>query len=74
MTFGRPGELPTNADVALWFVTKRPGITEAELAEAMFGDRNQPRIHQEIDLLENRGLVTRDRSESPMRLFPNVEK
>ena len=51
-----------------------PGITEAELAEAMFGDRNQPRVHQEIDVLENQGLVRRDRTETPMRLYAIVRK
>jgi hypothetical protein len=74
MSFGRSGRLPTNADVALWFVAKRPGITEAELAQAMFGNANQPRIHQEVDVLENSGLVTRDRSVSPMRLYTDIEK
>ena len=74
MNFGRSGKLPTNADVALWFITKRPGITEAELAEAMFGQRNQPRVHQEVDALENSGLITRDRSVSPMRLYSHLTK
>ena len=69
MMFTRSGELPTNAEVALWFISKRPGITEAELAEAMFGERNQPRVHQEVDLLGSSGPVTRDRSVTPMRLY-----
>ena len=74
MTFGRSGKLPMNRDVALWFIAKRPGITEAELAQAMFGSSDQPRVHQDVDALENMGLVRRDRDESPMRLFANVEK
>ena len=74
MTFGRSGKLPMNRDVALWFIAKRPGITEAELAHAMFGEADQPRVHQEVDALENMGLVRRDRSESPLRLYSTVEK
>ncbi len=72
--FGRSGRLATNADVALWFITKRPGITEADLAELMFGVRDQPRVHQEVDLLENAGLVQRDRSERTLKLFSNINK
>ena len=63
-----------NRDVALWFIAKRPGITEAELANAMFGAADQPRVHQDVDALENMGLVRRDRTESPLRLYSNVEK
>jgi hypothetical protein len=74
MTFGRSGKLPMNRDVALWFIAKRPGITEAALAEAMFGSPDQPRVHQDVDALENIGLVRRDRSETPLRLCSNVKK
>lgn len=74
MTFGRSGKLPTNSDVALWLIAKRPGITEAELAEAMFGERNQPRVHQEVDVLERSGLITRDRDVRPMRLYAHLCK
>lgn len=72
MPFGRSGHLPTNKDVALWFITKRPGISEAELAKAMFGVADQPRVHQEVTLLESHGLVRRDRSSRPLRLYSNV--
>ena len=74
MTFGRSGKLPMNRDVALWFISKRPGITEAELAQVMFGRTDQPRVHQDVDALESMGLIRRDRNESPMRLYSNVEK
>jgi hypothetical protein len=74
MTFGRSGTLPESKDVALWFIAKRPGITEAQLAEAMFGRPEQPRVHQEVTLLENQGLVRRDRSCKPMRLYAEVSK
>lgn len=74
MTFGRTGKLPTNAEVALWFIAKRDGLTEADLSELMFGERNQPRVHQDLDLLEARGLIRRDRSVSPLTLHSLVEK
>lgn len=63
-------EPPANCDVILWIVTHRPGITEAELAEAMFGKREQPRVHQDCDLLESKGLIRRDREAKPMQLYP----
>jgi hypothetical protein len=74
MTFGRSGKLPINRDVALWFIAKRLGITEAELAHAMFGEADQPRVHQDVDSLESLGLVRRDRSDTPLRLYSTVEK
>lgn len=61
--------LPVNCDVILWIVHHRPGITEAEIAEAMFGVREQPRVHQDCDLLESKGLIER-RDTRPMRLYP----
>lgn len=74
MTFGRSGKLPTNAEAALWFISKRDGITEAGLARAMFGKADQPRIHQEVDVLESAGLVRRDRSVPPLRLYTDIKK
>ena len=74
MTFGRSGKLPTNAEVALWFISKQDGITEAELAKAMFGQADQPRAHQEVDVLESAGLVRRDRSVTPLRLHTDIKK
>lgn len=74
MTFGRSGKLPTNADVALWFIARHDGITEADLAERMFGERNQPKVHQEIDELENAGLVRRDRTTRPLTLHAIIKK
>jgi predicted transcriptional regulator len=74
MTFGRSGKLPTNAEVALWFISKREGLTEAALAELMFGERNQPRVHQDVDLLESRGLIRRDRTTSPLTLYSNITR
>jgi hypothetical protein len=74
MNFGRSGKLPTNAEVALWFISKQRGITEAELSRLMFGESNQPRVHQDVDLLESQGLVRRDRSVSPLRLYATIEK
>lgn len=40
-------------------VHHRPGITEAEIAEAMFGVREQPGVRQDCDLLESKGLIER---------------
>lgn len=63
-------KMPANVDVILWVVHHRPGITELELSEAMFGESNQSRVHQECDLLESKKLIERRRSSSPMRLYP----
>ena len=63
-------ESPAACEVALWLIKYRPGLTEAELAEVMYGRRDQPRVHQDIDLLEGRGLIVRDRTTRPLRLYP----
>lgn len=63
--------MPTAGQVVRWLVRHRSGITEADLAEAMYGVRDQPRIHQECDLLELRGFIRRDRTDRPLRLYPN---
>ena len=62
-------ELPAACDVILWTIHHRPGISEGDLAEALYGERNQPRVHQDCDLLESRGLIRRDREVRPMRLY-----
>ena len=64
-------ESPAACDVALWIVRHRPGITEPDLAEAMWGDRRrQPEAHQEVNLLEGKGLLERRRNTRPMTLHP----
>ena len=65
-------ESPVACDVALWIVRHRPGLTEAELAITMWGDRaRQPDAHQQIDLLEGKRLVERWRETRPLTLHPN---
>jgi len=59
--------------VAAWIIRQRPGISEVGLAEAMYGTRDQPRVHQDCDLLESRGLIERRRETRPMRLYPTDE-
>jgi hypothetical protein len=63
---------PAACDVILWVVEHRPGITEAELAAAMYGKdiHGQSRVNGDCTLLESRGLIRRDREERPMRLYP----
>jgi predicted transcriptional regulator len=67
-------EPPVACDVILWIVNHRPGISEAELAEAMYGTREQSRVHQDCDLLESKGLIDRQRDTRPMRLYPRNSK
>ncbi len=61
---------PAACDVALWIIQHRAGLTEAELSEAMFGRRDQPRVHQNLDVLEGKGLIERRRNLRPMTLHP----
>jgi hypothetical protein len=62
--------LPSISDVILWFIYHNPGRTEAEIAQAMFGKRQQPRVHQYCDGLESLGLIERRKDTYPMRLYP----
>jgi hypothetical protein len=62
-------QMPAASDVIIYIVSHRPGITEAELATAMFGKPDQPRVHQDCDLLESKGLIRRDRDSRPLRLY-----
>lgn len=62
---------PVAVDVALWIILHRPGITERDLACAMWGDSSrQPDAHQQVDLLEGKGLVERRRDTRPLTLHP----
>lgn len=64
-------EPPVACDVALWIIHHRPGITERDLAEAMWGPNSEQSLaHQEVDLLEGKGLVERRRDVRPMTLWP----
>ena len=74
MTFGRSGRFPENRDVALWFIAKRPGMTEVELAQAMFGVADQQRVNQDVRLLEASGFIRFQDGEPPRRLYANVTK
>jgi hypothetical protein len=64
----------TLADVLMFLIEKGPGRTEAELAEAIFGDRAyQQRVNGECRLLVDRGRIERrgtgDPSD-PFKYFP----
>lgn len=62
-------EMPVACDVVLYVISHRPGITEADVALALYGKPDQPRVHQDCTLLESKGLVRRDRESRPVRLF-----
>lgn len=60
-----------NIDVLFGLIERRPGLTQVELAEAMFGDTGyQQRVNQDCTLLERRGLV--EARETPMRYYPKA--
>lgn len=63
-------EVPGDADVALWHIAKRPGITERQLSLSMFGKYYQDSLHLDCTLLENIGLIKRQAGIVSMRLFP----
>jgi len=63
-------EQPAACDVALWIIHHRPGITEGELAEEMYGERSQPRVNGDTRLLEGRNLIERRSVNGPLRLYP----
>jgi hypothetical protein len=64
-------EIPAACDVILYVINHRPGITEPELARALYGQADQPRVHQDCDLLEGKGLIRRDRVSTPLCLYPS---
>jgi hypothetical protein len=67
----------TIGDVLVFLVQNGPGRTEAELAEAIFGDRAyQQRVNQDCVLLVNRGLIERrgkGGSSDPYRYFARTD-
>lgn len=64
----------TLADVLMFLIEKGPGRTEAELAEAIFGDRAyQQRVNGECRLLVDRGRIERRGTggqSDPFKYFP----
>jgi hypothetical protein len=62
-------EMPAGCDVILYVISHRPGITEPEIAQALYGKPDQPRVNQDCDLLERKGLIRRDRDSRPLRLY-----
>ena len=63
----------TLADVLMFLIEKGPGRTEAELAEAIFGDRAyQQRVKGECRLLVDRGRIERRGTgpSDPFKYFP----
>ena len=65
---------PVAVDVALWIISHRPGMTQRELAHAMWGaNGRQSDAHQQVDLLETKGLVERRRDTRPLRLYPRTQ-
>jgi hypothetical protein len=63
-------EMPAACDVILYLINHRPGITEQEVAAALYGKPDQPRVNQDCNLLEGKGLIRRDRESRPLRLYP----
>ena len=51
ITFVATFKSPAACDVILWIVHHRPGITEGDLSEALYGERDQSRVHQDCDIL-----------------------
>ena len=66
--------MTTIGDVLLFLIRKRPGRTEAELAEAIFGEHGyQQRVNEDCKLLERQGYVERVGTGGPgdpFRYFP----
>lgn len=60
----------TIGEVLVFLIEKGPGRTEAQLAEAIFGDRAyQQRVNQDCQLLANRRLVQRHGAGGPADPF-----
>lgn len=61
-------------DVVAFLIEKGPGRTEAELAEAIFGDKAyQQRVNQDCRMLADRGAVERrggGGAGDPYRYYP----
>ncbi len=56
----------TIADVLVFLIANGPGRTEAELAEAIFGNRGyQQRVNGDCNLLVSRGVIERRGSGGP---------
>ena len=56
----------TLADVLVFLIEKTPGRTEAQLADAVFGDSGyQQRVNGDCRLLESRGIIERRGSGGP---------
>lgn len=54
------------ADALVFLIENGPGRTEAELAEAIFGDQGyQQRVNGDCNLLVNRGAIERRGSGGP---------
>ncbi len=65
--------LPTIADVIRFIVSHQPGLSEPELALAMFGECIQQRVNSDCRLLASRGLIERrgiGGPGNPFRYFP----
>lgn len=66
--------MTTIADVLLFLIEKRPGRTERELAQAIFGRNGyQQQVNGDCNLLLNRGLVERrgvGGPSDPYRYYP----
>ncbi len=62
------------ADVLVFLIEHGPGRTEAQLAEAVFGDKGyQQRVNQDCRLLSDRGKIERRGSggpSDPYRYYP----
>lgn len=64
-------EKPTIAQVLWFLVESRPGLTEPEYAEIMFGDRGyQQRVNTDVNWLASKGTIRIDDSDGRKRLYP----
>lgn len=62
---------PTIAQVLLFLVESRPGLTEPEYAEIMFGEGGyQQRVNADSNYLESKGFIRIDSGDGQKRLYP----
>ena len=62
---------PTIAQAIGVSIRHRPGLSQREIAQAIFGDKAYPqRVNQDLSWLEGMGYIKRDRSGDVIRYYP----